>query len=208
MSAPPLWHRRRDRRADADLRADVIDGLSRHPKQLSPKYFYDDAGSELFEQITGCRNIIRPAPSSASCATTRDEIARCIPQGAALVEFGAGSDHQGRGCCSSAAQLAAYVPVDISGDFLSAQAAACARDFPDLAVYPVAADFTAPFALPDADRARCRRSASSRARRSAISSRTRPRAFLRSAPRDPRRRRADDHRRRSGKGRARAARRL
>ena len=109
-----------------------------------------------------------------------DEIAAIIPEGAALVEFGAGATTKVR-LLLERCEFGAYVPVDISGDFLNAQADALRKDFPELDVYPVAADFTAPFALPGRDRRRCRRSASSRARRSAISSRTKPRAFLRSA---------------------------
>ena len=68
------------------------------------------------------------------------------------MEFGAGATTKVRLLLEQCA-FGAYVPVDISGDFLKAQADALRRDFPDLAVYPVAADFTAPFALPDAVRA-------------------------------------------------------
>jgi dimethylhistidine N-methyltransferase len=76
-----------------------------------------------------------------------DEIAAIIPNGAALVEFGAGATTKVR-LLLERCKFGAYVPVDISGDFLNAQADALRTDFPDLAVYPVAADFTAPFALP------------------------------------------------------------
>ena len=77
------------------------------------------------------------------------EISSIIPKGAALVEFGAGATTKVRLLLDRCA-FGAYVPVDISGDFLSAQADALRKDFPGLDVYPVAADFTAPFALPDA----------------------------------------------------------
>jgi dimethylhistidine N-methyltransferase len=132
--------------------SDVIDGLTLQPKQLSPKYFYDVAGSELFEQITLLPEYY---PTRTELGILRDrakEIARIIPQGAALVEFGAGSTTKVRlllGQC----KFGAYVPVDISGDFLNAQAEALRGDFPGLDVYPVTADFTAPFALPAAVKA-------------------------------------------------------
>ena len=77
------------------------------------------------------------------------EISAIIPDGAALVEFGAGATTKVRLLLNECA-FGAYVPVDISGDFLQAQADALRKDFPGLDVYPVAADFTAPFALPDA----------------------------------------------------------
>src|ERR1700754_4761202 len=128
---------------------DVIDNLSQHPKRLSPKYFYDATGSELFEQITLLPEYY---PTRTELGILRDragEIAAIIPEGAALVEFGAGATTKVRLLLEQCA-LGAYVPVDISGDFLKAQADALRRDFPALAVYPVAADFTAPFALPDA----------------------------------------------------------
>jgi dimethylhistidine N-methyltransferase len=128
---------------------DVVDDLSQHPKRLSPKYFYDSTGSELFEQITLLPEYY---PTRTELGILRDrgnEIAAFIPKGAALVEFGAGATTKVRRLLNECA-FGAYVPVDISGDFLKTQAEELRRDFPRLNVYPVAADFTAPFALPDA----------------------------------------------------------
>jgi dimethylhistidine N-methyltransferase len=131
---------------------DVIDDLSQAPKRLSPKYFYDATGSELFEQITLLPEYY---PTRTELGILRDrgsEISAIIPKGAALVEFGAGATTKVRRLLNECA-FSAYVPVDISGDFLKAQADALRKDFPGLDVYPVAADFTAPFALPDAVKA-------------------------------------------------------
>jgi dimethylhistidine N-methyltransferase len=128
---------------------DVLDDLSQHPKRLSPKYFYDAAGSELFEQITLLPEYY---PTRTELAILRDRsraIATLIPKGAAMVEFGAGATTKVRLLLRECA-LSAYVPVDISGDFLKAQAATLRADFPRLQVHPVAADFTAPFDLPEA----------------------------------------------------------
>jgi dimethylhistidine N-methyltransferase len=127
----------------------VIEDLSRHPKRLSPKFFYDAAGSELFEQITVLPEYY---PTRTELNILRDRgraISAAIPERAALVEFGAGATTKVRLLLENCA-FAAYVPVDISGDFLKAQADALRKDFPHLAVLPVTADFTAPFALPDA----------------------------------------------------------
>jgi dimethylhistidine N-methyltransferase len=126
---------------------DATNDLSQQPKRLSPKYFYDAAGSELFEAIT---KLPEYYPTRTELGILRDrgaEIASIIPKGAALVEFGAGATTKVRLLLEKSA-FAAYVPVDISGEFLNAQANGLRRDFPDLAVYPVAADFTAPFKLP------------------------------------------------------------
>src|ERR1700761_2527898 len=126
---------------------DVIEDLSQHPKRLSPKYFYDATGSELFEQITVLPEYY---PTRTELTILRDRsraISAFIPRGAALVEFGAGATTKVRLLLNESA-FSAYVPVDISGDFLKSQADALRADFPDLDVYPVAADFTAPFELP------------------------------------------------------------
>src|ERR1700748_3268747 len=128
---------------------DVIGDLARHPKRLSPKYFYDATGSELFEQITVLPEYY---PTRTELGILRDrgsEISALIPKGAALVEFGAGATTKVRRLLNECA-FGAYVPVDISGDFLKAQADVLRQDFPRLAVYPVAADFTGPFTLPEA----------------------------------------------------------
>jgi dimethylhistidine N-methyltransferase len=128
---------------------DVIGDLSQHPKRLSPKYFYDATGSELFEQITVLPEYY---PTRTELTILRDRgraISAIIPKKAALVEFGAGATTKVRLLLNQCA-FGAYVPVDISGDFLTAQADALRADFPSLAVYPVTADFTAPFELPQA----------------------------------------------------------
>ena len=128
---------------------EAIGDLSQRPKRLSPKYFYDATGSELFEAIT---RLPEYYPTRTELSILRDrgsDIAAIIPKGAALIEFGAGATTKVRLLLENCA-ISAYVPVDISGDFLQGQANALRRDFSGLAVYPVAADFTAPFALPDA----------------------------------------------------------
>jgi len=126
---------------------DAVGDLSQHPKRLSPKYFYDATGSELFEAIT---RLPEYYPTRTELGILRDrgsEIASIVPPHAALIEFGAGSTTKVRSLLERCA-FAAYVPVDISGDFLHGQAERLGRDFPDLAIYPVAADFTTPFMLP------------------------------------------------------------
>src|SRR6202165_5937401 len=131
---------------------DVINDLSQHPKRLSPKYFYDATGSELFQQIPLLPEYY---PTRTELAILRDRgsaISAIIPKGAALVEFGAGATTKVR-LLLNECEFSAYVPVDISGDFLKAQAEALRKDFPVLDVYPVAAVFTALCALPAAIRA-------------------------------------------------------
>jgi dimethylhistidine N-methyltransferase len=135
-----------------EFATDVVAGLTAAPKRLSPKYFYDSAGSALFEQITELPEYYPTRREIGILNEHATDIAALIPPGAALVEFGSGSSTKTRKVLSTAASLAAYVPVDISAQFLQQQAAELRREYPKLAVLPVAADFTKPFELPDAVR--------------------------------------------------------
>jgi len=130
--------------------ADVLAGLAAKPKRLPPKYFYDAAGSALFERIT---QLPEYYPTRCELALLRENapaIASLFPPSCALIEFGSGSSRKARILLGAAATVEAYVPVDISGDFLQQDAAQLRRDFPHLGVYPVVADFTQSFAVPAA----------------------------------------------------------
>jgi dimethylhistidine N-methyltransferase len=133
-----------------EFATDIIAGLTATPKRLSPKYFYDSAGSALFEKITTLPEYY-PTRTELGILTQRAaDIAALIPEGAALIEFGSGSSTKTRILLSTAKTLSAYVPVDISGQFLHQHAAELGREYPKLAVLPVVADFTKPFDLPRA----------------------------------------------------------
>src|ERR1700748_2654264 len=108
---------------------DVIGDLARHPKRLSPKYFYDATGSLLFEQITVLPEYYPTRTELGILGDRGREIAADIPDGAALVEFGAGATTKVR-LLLEHCEFGAYVPVDISGEFLSAQADGLRKDFP------------------------------------------------------------------------------
>lgn len=128
--------------------ADVVSGLGRSPKSLPCKYFYDDAGSRIFGEITRLPEYYPTRTELAIMRTHGDEIARAIGDGALLVEYGSGSSEKTRILLDAAENLAGYVPVDISGEYLDGIAAQLRADYPRLHVYPVAADFTGPFNIP------------------------------------------------------------
>ncbi|MCJ2057457.1 L-histidine N(alpha)-methyltransferase [Methylobacterium sp. J-048] len=128
--------------------ADVRDGLSRPQKTLSPKYFYDSAGSDLFEAITRLPEYYPTRTEVGILDRSGPEMAALLPAKAALVEFGSGSTNKLRRLLRHLDKLAAYVPVDVSGEFLRAQAEVLSGDFPHLRVEPVVADFTRDFDLP------------------------------------------------------------
>jgi dimethylhistidine N-methyltransferase len=132
---------------------DVIVGLSATPKWMAAKHFYDAEGSRLFERIMGLAEYY---PTRSEMWTLREhaaEIAKLIPAGAALVEFGSGSNAKIRLLLKAAPYIEAYVPVDISAEYLGMQADELSCDFPGLKIFPVAADFTKPFELPAKARA-------------------------------------------------------
>ncbi len=128
--------------------ADVLEGLAAKPKRLPPKYFYDLAGSALFERITQLPEYYPTRCEIALLRAQAPAIASLFPQGCVLIEFGAGSSKKARILLGAAATVEAYVPVDISGDFLQGDLTQLRRDFPRLVVQPVIADFTRPFELP------------------------------------------------------------
>lgn len=127
---------------------DVLTGLSSKPKWMAAKHFYDAEGSRLFERIM---QLPEYYPTRSEMQTLRENaqaIALLVPEGAALVEFGSGSNAKIRLLLEAAPQIAAYVPVDISAEYLEEQAQELRRDFPKLKIFPAAADFTKPFELP------------------------------------------------------------
>jgi dimethylhistidine N-methyltransferase len=127
---------------------DVIDGLTARPKRLSPKYFYDEAGSRLFEEITALPEYYPTRSELAILRAHAPDMARLLPAKTALIEFGSGSSKKARLMLDAAPGVAAYVPVDISSQCLTQEAARLRRDYPRVAVLPVAADFTQDFRLP------------------------------------------------------------
>jgi dimethylhistidine N-methyltransferase len=121
--------------------ADVLAGLSAKPKRLPPKYFYDLAGSALFERITRLPEYYPTRSELGLLNAHAPAMASLFPTGCALIEFGAGASTKARILLRAAACVEAYVPVDISGDFLQQDAACLRRDLPHIAVHPVVADF-------------------------------------------------------------------
>ena len=134
--------------AESQFAHDVMSGLSARPKRLSPKYFYDETGSQLFEEITKLPEYYPTRCELAILERHGADIAKLIPPDAALIEFGSGSTRKARMLLDAAPAIAAYVPVDISSEMLLQEAAELRRDYPRLAVFPVEADFTKPFRLP------------------------------------------------------------
>ena len=136
-----------DAGVDIAFRADVHAGLSQRQKAIPARWFYDATGSALFEDITALPEYY-PTRSETDLLTRHaGDMAAAIGPGRAVVELGSGSSTKTPSLLA-AIDPAAYVPVDISGDFLRDSAEALAERFPGLAIYPLEADFTQKVALP------------------------------------------------------------
>jgi len=129
---------------------EVREGLSRAQKELSPKFFYDRRGSELFEEITRLPEYYLTRAERALLTSRAGEIAR-LSGARTLVELGAGSAEKTRlllDAMIAGGTGAMYVPVDVSASFLADSAARLEREYPALAIEPVVADMTAGFTPP------------------------------------------------------------
>ena len=133
---------------DRELR-EIIDGLQQPEKMISPKYFYDERGSQLFDQITALPEYYQTVTELGIMRENIAEITALIGPQASLVEYGSGSSLKTRVLLEHLVDLAVYVPVDISEDHLLASAQQIRSELPDVEVLPVVADFTKQFALPD-----------------------------------------------------------
>lgn len=132
---------------DIAFRADVHTGLSQRQKAVPARWFYDATGSALFEDITALPEYYPTRSETDLLARHAGAMAAAIGPGRAVVELGSGSSTK-TPLLLQAIAPAAYVPVDISGDFLRGSAEALAARFPGLPIYPVEADFTQKVALP------------------------------------------------------------
>jgi len=129
--------------------AEILEGLSRPQKALSPKFFYDEAGSQLFERIT---ELPEYYPTETELAIMRAhvvEMAELIGPRASLIEFGSGSSLKTRLLLENMVEPAVFAPGGISRELLVLSAESVNDEFPELEVLPVVADFTQPFDLPD-----------------------------------------------------------
>jgi L-histidine Nalpha-methyltransferase len=134
--------------AQDELTRIVLDGLGRTPKALPPKLLYDARGSQLFDRICELEEYYPTRTEIGILEERAAEIGRLAGPGAVLVEFGSGSSLKVRLVLDRLPEPAAYIPIDISAEHLDGAAAALKADYPDLAIMPLAADFTGPLQLP------------------------------------------------------------
>ena len=133
--------------ADEFLR-DVISGLNESQKRLPSKYFYDQRGSQLFDQICLLDEYYLTRTELEIMQAFAPEMADQIGSETMLIEFGSGSSVKTRLLLDELLDPVAYVPVDVSGEHLHESAATLGQSYPDVEILPVCADFTVPFELP------------------------------------------------------------
>lgn len=143
-----LLHEATEITVDPAFRADVLAGLSQPQKAIPARWFYDRTGSELFEAITQLPEYYPTRVETALLEAHSGDVARLVGAGRAVVEFGSGSSTKTPQLLR-AVSPSAYVPIDISGDFLRSSSSALAADFPGLPVLPLEANFSEPLALPE-----------------------------------------------------------
>lgn len=134
--------------ATEDFRTAVIEGLSRPQKELPCKFFYDEQGSQIFDQICDLDEYYPTRTEIGILEERLDEIAELIGRNAHLVELGSGASVKIRTLLNALPDLAQYTAIDISKDFLLHSAATLAADYPDLNVAAICADYTTDFEIP------------------------------------------------------------
>ena len=124
----------------------MLAGFAARPRAIPARWFYDEAGSAIFEEITRLPEYYPTRAEQALLDAHAAEMAAACA-GCAIVEYGSGASVKTR-TLLRAARPAAYVPIDISGEFLRQTADALRADFPDLTICPVEADFSDAITLP------------------------------------------------------------
>jgi dimethylhistidine N-methyltransferase len=132
--------------------SEVVYGLSQVQKSLPCKFLYDEEGSRLFNEICELDEYYPTRTETRILCDNMDEIVSLIGRACRLVEFGSGTSAKTRHLLNRLPEPASYVPIDISGAQLLESASLLAREFPDLDIQPLEADYSELSSLPDPDR--------------------------------------------------------
>src|SRR5205823_5059365 len=127
---------------------DVLQGLARQQKELPCKYFYDETGSRLFDEICELPEYYLTRTELAIMHQRADEMVSAIGRGRVLIEYGSGSSMKTRLLLERAQSLAGYVPIDISAAQLASAVHELRARYPALPIWPVCADYTSTYNLP------------------------------------------------------------
>jgi len=134
-----------------NLLEEIIEGLSKPQKELPSKLFYDKKGSSLFDEICNLDEYYLTRTETSIMNDNIEDICSILGKNSLLIELGSGSSKKIRLLLSGLQSPAGYVPIDISEEHLINSVNILARDYPDLRILPVSADYTQPFSLPKFD---------------------------------------------------------
>lgn len=143
-------------RASDDFAQAVLAGLTRRPRSIPCRFFYDARGSELFEEITKLEEYYPTRVETALLEAHRGEIAALVGSGRILVEFGSGSSRKTSLLLGALDEVPAYVPIDIAAESLKEAAEWLSGQHEGLTILPLIADFTTTRALPPVARSKRR----------------------------------------------------
>ncbi|MCB0280325.1 MAG: L-histidine N(alpha)-methyltransferase [Calditrichaeota bacterium] len=132
----------------SSFKEEVINGLNAYPKYLSPKFFYDEEGSKLFELICQLDEYYPTRTEIGIIEDNMDEIAAFIGKKPTIIEFGSGASEKIRHIVDQIDQHAVYMAIDISKEFLIESANNLSEQYPHIDVYAICADFTKRIKLP------------------------------------------------------------
>jgi dimethylhistidine N-methyltransferase len=158
LELPEAWEvpersfRPDEARPDGDLAQAVLAGLTRKPRSIPCRFFYDARGSELFEEITRLDEYYPTRAETALLEAYRGEIAALVGSGNVLVEFGSGSSRKTSLLLGALDAVPAYIPIDIAAESLKEAAEWLSGQHDGLTILPLIADFTTTRALPQAAR--------------------------------------------------------
>jgi len=133
---------------DSGFLHDVIDGLEQPQKTLSPKYFYDTAGSHYFDEICQLPEYYPYRTEVQLLPKIAPELNAITPEGTSIIEFGAGALTKIRLLLAGLSGIETFIPIDIAGEYLHQQCQHLKADYPHLRMQPVTGDFCCPLDIP------------------------------------------------------------
>jgi len=132
-----------------EIISEVLEGLSKDQMELSCKYFYDEKGSALFDEICELEEYYPTRTELQIMKDNIEDISSILGENILLVELGSGSSIKTRLLLENLSNLSAYIPIDISSEHLLKTAENLRNDFPKINIYPLDADYNKPFQLPN-----------------------------------------------------------
>ncbi len=140
------------KKVEENLKPELLSGLRESPKHISPKFFYDKNGSQLFDQIT---NLEEYYPTEKEISILRDhinEICSMIGENSALIEYGGANLRKISIILDHCKGIAYYIPIDISTIYMQSSVNRLLNQYEDLSIMAISADFTKPIRIPDIEK--------------------------------------------------------